>query len=72
MKCPYCEREIRKGYLNNTDQPIQWIPEGAKPSIWKTGVAKAAVVLSEEPFWTGYRADAYYCPACKVVILPVK
>ena len=51
MKCPRCEREMRKGYFRNADQPVQWIPEGSKPSIWKTGVAEGAVVLSEESFW---------------------
>ena len=72
MKCPNCEREMRKGYLKNTDQPVQWIPENSKPSIWKTGVADGAVVLSEESFWKGYRADAYYCANCKMVIVPTK
>ena len=72
MKCPCCEREMRKGYLRNTDQPVQWIPEDKKPSIWKTGVADSAVVLSGESSWKGYRADACYCSHCKMVIIPVK
>lgn len=70
MKCPRCAREMRKGYLHNTNQPVQWIPEGSKPSIFKTGVADGAVVLGENSFWTGYRADAWYCPACKMIIIP--
>ena len=72
MKCPYCEREMQKGYFRNADQPVQWIPENSKPSIWKTGVAEGAVVLSEESCWKAYRADAYYCSKCKLVIVPEK
>lgn len=72
MKCPHCEREMKKGYFRHVDQPVQWIPEGSKPSIWKTGVAEGAVVIGKESFWKGYRADAFYCPACKIVIVPVK
>lgn len=72
MKCPYCGREMRKGYFHASDQPIQWIPEGTKPSIWKMGVAEGAVQMGDESFWKGYRADAFYCAACKTVIIPVK
>ena len=70
MKCPRCEREMQKGYFRNADQPVQWIPEDTKPSIWKTGVAENAVVLGEESFWKGYRATAHYCPTCRFVIVP--
>ena len=72
MKCPRCQREMRNGYLRNSDQPIQWIPEGRKPSIWKMGVADGAVVLGTDSFWQGYRADASYCPSCKIVIIPAE
>ena len=72
MKCPYCEREMRKGYLHCSDQPVQWIPEGVKPSIWKTGLAEGAVELGDSSFWSGYRADSFYCAACKFVVVPVK
>ena len=72
MNCPCCEREMHKGYLRNSDQPVQWIPDDSKPSIFKTGVAESAVVLGDNSFWKGYRAEAYYCPCCRFVIVPVK
>ena len=72
MKCPACKREMRKGYFRHADQPVQWIPDGNRPSIWKTGVAKDAIVLSDESCWSGYRADAFYCPTCKFVVVPVE
>ena len=33
MKCPYCEREMKKGYFIDREAPIQWIPEGSKPGL---------------------------------------
>ncbi len=71
MKCPYCERTMKRGYMIDRSQPIQWIPEDSKPSIWKTGVAEGAVVLGDGGFWQTYKATAYYCPSCKMVIAPV-
>ncbi len=72
MKCPCCEKTMEKGYFSNSTQPIQWIPEERKPSVWKAGVAEGAVVLSKGGYWTGYRANAYYCSACKLVIAPAE
>ena len=69
MKCPKCEREMRKGYLRSTYQPVQWIPEGSKPSPWISGVAKDAVVFGRESSWKDYRAEACYCDACKMVVI---
>ena len=70
MKCPRCEREMQKGYFRNSDQPVQWIPEGSKPSIFKTGIAEGAVVLGDSSFWSGYRATAYRCSSCHIIIVP--
>ncbi len=73
MKCPSCQKEMHNGYVFERDQPIQWIPAESKPSIWKTGVAEGSVVLGGGGFWTGgYKAEAFYCKNCKIVILPVK
>ena len=33
MKCPACQREMQKGYFIDRECPIQWIPEGSKPSL---------------------------------------
>ncbi len=70
MNCPYCQKAMKSGYFIHRDQPIQWIPEGAKPSVWKTGVADGAVVLGSGSYWKSYRANAWYCPRCKTVIAP--
>lgn len=74
MKCPYCGTEMQKGYLHDHSQPVQWIPEGKKPSAWKGVPAKEGITLGEGSLWDwdGYRADAFYCPTCKIVIASVK
>ena len=57
MKCPYCGAEMNKGYFHNDGQPVQWIPEGQKPSVWRGQLAKASVPLGQGSWLKGYRAD---------------
>ena len=68
MKCPCCEREMQKGYFRHVDQPVQWIPNGKKPSIFRFSAADDGVKLSNKFSMGGYDAEAYYCDACHVVI----
>ncbi len=71
MNCPYCGKEMALGYIFDGNQPPQWIPDGSKPSVFAYAKAKDGIKLkSEFQFWKlgGYRADAHYCAACKVVL----
>ena len=72
MKCPYCSLEMRKGYLIDREAPIQWIPEGEKPPLFKGSLANGAVQLGSGSYWKNYRAEAHICPSCKNVIIPAK
>ncbi len=75
MKCPYCQKEMRKGYIPNWAQPVQWIPEGDKPSIFSFSAAQRAILLINQfrPLKAyGYKAKAYYCSKCKIIIAPTK
>jgi len=75
MKCPYCEKEMRLGYIPNGEQPVQWIPEGQKPAFTKFSVAKYGIELKNQfaPFKAnGYKAEAHYCSACGIVISEIK
>ena len=71
MNCPFCESPMQKGYIPNGDQPVQWIPEGKKPSKFSFTTPDGAIRL-ENRFSLlktgGYRADAWHCPSCKLVI----
>ncbi len=70
MTCPYCNRDMRLGYLHNVSQPIDWIPEGEKPSVWKISHAPKGVPLAGDTgsYWTGHRIPAHHCPHCKIVM----
>ena len=72
MNCPYCQQEMRSGYLQNSVQPVQWIPAGGKPSIWMGEPAKDGVQLGDGTYFKGYTAKAHYCAKCGIVIVPVK
>ena len=70
MKCPACQREMRKGYFIDREAPIQWIPEGSEPPLFKTEVAEGAIALGGGSYWKNYKADAFYCPYCRFVVVP--
>ena len=70
MECPYCKKEMKQGYLHNRRQPVQWIPEDSSPSALAFKAAKGSVSLRHKPTSGigGYRAEAYYCADCRVVL----
>lgn len=71
MKCPYCQKKMQLGYVPNWSQPVQWLPDGKRPSIFAFSAAADGVLLINQfkPLKAyGYKAKAYYCPNCKVVI----
>ena len=75
MKCPYCQEEMRLGYIPNGEQPVQWIPNGERPSVLSFSIAEQGVPLINQfkPLKAnGYKAEAYYCSNCKVIIAPTK
>lgn len=75
VKCTYCQNEMQSGYIPNWSQPVQWLPDGKRPTIFSFSAAKDGVPLINEfrPLKAmGYRAEACYCPKCKIVIAPVK
>lgn len=70
MECPYCKKEMSKGYIHSGRQPIHWIPDGVKPAMLAYNIAKGGVSLRHKPTSGigGYRAEAYYCADCRVVM----
>lgn len=71
MKCPYCEREMRKGYFIDREAPVQWIPEGVNPPLFKGTLADGAVPVGSGSYWKNYTADAFYCRSCGMILLPI-
>ena len=74
MKCRCCGKEMKKGYINNPRQPVQWIPEGKKPAFWNGQMAEDAIRLSAWylPSFNGYNANAWLCENCQTITIPLK
>jgi len=75
MKCPYCGKEMSVGYIYNGQQPIQWLPEGVMPArIIFTKRDEGVDLKNKFTFLkeSGYRAEAFHCYGCRVVIAPTE
>ena len=75
MECPYCKKRMSLGYIPNVKQPVQWIPEGKKASVFSFCIAEYGIPLVNTFSIlkaNGYRAKAYFCVDCGVVIAPTE
>ena len=68
MKCPYCEKEMEKGYIQCRDG-LHWTPKKQKVAAL-AGLGSGAVLIgSEEGIVPNTTAIAYHCELCKKVII---
>ena len=65
MKCPYCSREMEKGYVPS-----------ARPVIWSLNKKKLLFIATEaddltisKGYLNGCFAEAYHCSKCKKIII---
>ena len=72
MNCPACKMAMQKGYFIDRQKPVQLIPEGKKDPLFIGMRAEGAVVFGRGNLWSGYRAEAWYCPRCRIAIVPEK
>ncbi|MBQ9992992.1 MAG: MarR family transcriptional regulator [Firmicutes bacterium] len=75
MNCPYCSKEMARGYIHNSKQPVQWMPNGTKPSMFAFSPADNGIIISNKFSlfkMGGYIAEAYYCDACHIVIAKIE
>lgn len=70
MKCPYCAKEMSCGYIYNGRNPVSWIPRESRMPILGFLKPNNCVNLyhTHSSAWSGYRAEAFYCDSCHVVI----
>lgn len=71
MKCPYCGKEMQAGIIPHGTQPVQWIPDGSKPSFFSFSKAENGVLLNNDFSLfrrNVYSAKAFYCEDCKIVL----
>ena len=70
MRCPYCQKEMQRGYIPNGSQPVQWIPDGERPSVLSFSVTEQGVspVNQVKPVKaTGDKAEAHHCTDKKLI-----
>ena len=68
MECPYCKKEMEKGYILSGSQ-IHWYPEGMEIGFYPE--EEGAVRLGTGGWVTSATAESWYCAACRTVITPV-
>lgn len=68
MKCPYCNEEMEKGYLQ-TARDLYWTQNPKK--VFMFANLKDDFLIGETKF-QGRLAEANHCPKCKKIILDVE
>ena len=69
MKCPYCNGEMKKGYIQSS-YPIAWTPRKLKCFTPNAFYAKDSCLLADIGAISAACAIAYHCEKCKNVIIP--
>lgn len=72
MKCPYCNNEMNPGTIDVYDT-LSWSPEGeSRKGSSKYSVARNSIVISKYFLLTPASTEAFYCPACKKIIISIE
>lgn len=66
--CPYCEEEMRRGFLTNRGYQLKWMPDGEKEGITVFS-GKEGIPLNRFCFARNHKIEAYYCEHCHKVII---
>lgn len=68
MKCPYCGKEMDKGFFYSSKWDYTWTPEGKKPHYWRNFPKEYEVVLKMG--WANtLQITVFRCANCKVMII---
>ena len=68
MNCPYCNNEMRKGYIPSTSGLARWYAEGEKPSL---SIKNSGVRFSNNSALEKQTIESYYCEFCKKIIIDI-
>lgn len=74
MKCPYCQKMMDEGYIENPRDVVAWIPKGAYRGLRERifpRSEKKFILAGKYNFIEGGSAEAYYCNNCKKIIIDV-
>ena len=67
MKCPYCDNEMEKGYISQTDfrYPLEWYPAKIEPGF----LASNKVNVKLTNIFKNGHIVVYRCEQCKKMII---
>ena len=68
MDCPFCGKKMRAGGFPSHQGELEWITNGREGA--ESGL-EARVRLTPRAWFFSQEADAFYCPDCRQVIIPV-
>jgi hypothetical protein len=69
MECPYCKKEMIKGYIYGERYSLKWLPADKK--LYAGIYAIGAISLKSDSFWARQRAKAYRCSDCNKLIIDI-
>lgn len=72
MICPFCQKEMEKGYIYTGKDPIVWTPEKIEPSALIHHQKQGEVVLLKRNLLKRMRMIVYRCPHCQIDIIDEK
>ena len=68
MKCPYCENDMEKGYMEQSRIafPLQWIPAYEKRGLVFYDISRRIKLSSA---MSGGRVYVHYCAGCRKFVI---
>ena len=70
MECPYCKKEMTKGYLYGEMCELQWLPSDRKPSFPNSRYKiMGSLGLKSSPHSSRACVKAYKCKECNKLII---
>lgn len=69
-RCPYCNQEMKEGFVENTAAPLAWTPKGKnRPFLKVHRIGDYETGMGKFVFPYGWRVDAFKCERCNVILI---
>jgi len=68
MNCPYCSKEMQKGYILSSYALARWYAEGKKPRVLPQN---SGVRLSKSPVSKRQIIESHFCEECKKIVIDI-
>ena len=68
MKCPFCDKEMTKGFISGDGRSGVYWNEGAEKRSVADKIVGVGKITAAKHSLTQFKIEADYCPACKKMI----